>query len=200
MSDNANEERVVKRSADAAPPAVNRTGALSSASRAEGEGRQERAQEDAEKTFDESLKAKIAALREGWSDDILPTVNGDPRYHYCWLSTTNQSDPIYRRLKLGYELVRHEELSYLGEQNRVQSGEFAGCVSINELILAKIPMELYQEIMLINHHEKPMQEEELLRANMASDETDSKGRPLGEAFGEGIENLARRVNRRPMFG
>ena len=199
MSDSANEERVVKRSADAAP-AVNRAGALSSASRVEGEGRQERAQEDAEKTFDESLKAKIAALREGWSDDILPTVNGDPRYHYCWLSTTNQSDPIYRRLKLGYELVRHEELSYLGEQNRVQSGEFAGCVSINELILAKIPVELYEEIMLINHHERPMQEEELLRANMASDETDSNGRPLGQTFGEGIENLVRRVNRRPTFG
>ena len=69
MSDNANEERVVKRSADAASPAVNRAGALSSASRVEGEGRQERAQEDTEKTFDESLKAKIAALREGWSDD-----------------------------------------------------------------------------------------------------------------------------------
>jgi glycine cleavage system pyridoxal-binding protein P len=102
-------------------------------------------------------------------------------------------------LRIGYELVRHEELSYLGEQNRVQSGEFAGCVSINELILAKIPVELYQEIMLINHHEKPMQEEELLRANMESDETDSNGRPLGETFGEGIQNLAKRTVRRPAF-
>lgn len=201
MSQNENEERVVKRSENQAPVLrVERSENLSNvSSKVSSEIRKDRSFEDAEKNEDESLKSKIAALRQGWSDDILPTIDGDPRYHYCWLSTTNQSDPIYRRLRIGYELVRWEELSYLGEQNRVQSGEFAGCVSINELILAKIPMELYQEIMLINHHEKPMQEEELLRANMVSDETDSNGRPLGESFGEGVESLARRFNRRPTF-
>ena len=164
--------------------------------------REDRSAADKGRIVDDSLKAKIAALRAGWSDDVIPNVEGDPNYHYCWLSTTNQSDPIYRRLKLGYELVKYDELSYLGEQNRVQSGEFAGCVSINELILAKIPKELYEEIMLINHHEKPMQEEELLRANMATDDQDSDGRPLGQVFGDGIENLGQRaaIRRRPTFG
>lgn len=162
------------------------------------EMRKDRAASDGERVADASLASKIAALRAGWSDNILPDIDGDPAYHYCWLSTTNQSDPIYRRLRIGYELVKHDELKYLGEQNRVQSGEFAGCVSINELILAKIPLELYQEIMFINHHEKPMQEEDLLRANMDSDEEDSNGRRLGEAFGDGIANLGRRVSR-PRF-
>ena len=163
------------------------------------ESRKSRAAEDTERVVDDSLRSKLAALREGWSDDILPDIEGDPNYHYCWLSTTNQSDPIYRRLRMGYELVRHDELKYLGENNRVQSGEFAGCVSINELILAKIPRELYQEIMLINHYEKPLQEEELLRANMDSDEKDSTGRPLGEIYGEGVEKLGQRHPRRPVF-
>jgi len=166
------------------------------------ESRQDRSAADKERVVDDSLKAKIAALRSGWSDDVIPVIEGDPNYHYCWLSTTNQSDPIYRRLKLGYELVKFDELSYLGEQNRVQSGEFAGCVSINELILAKIPKELHHEIMLINHHEKPMQEEELLRANMETDDKDSDGRQLGQVFGDGIENLGQRsgIRRRPTFG
>jgi hypothetical protein len=164
------------------------------------ESRKDRSTEDKERFADNALESKLRAIRTGWSDNILPDIIGEPGYHYCWLSTTNQSDPIYRRLRIGYELVKFDELKYLGEQNRVQSGEFAGCVSINELILAKIPNELYQEIMCINHYERPLQEEELLRANLESDEQDSDGRRLGQSYGDGIENLGRRVNnRRPMF-
>ncbi|MDV7398030.1 hypothetical protein RZS08_41900, partial [Arthrospira platensis SPKY1] len=72
--------------------------------------REDRSAADKGRIVDDSLKAKIAALRAGWSDDVIPNVEGDPNYHYCWLSTTNQSDPIYRRLKLGYELVKYDEL------------------------------------------------------------------------------------------
>lgn len=162
------------------------------------ETRKDRAAADNERIMDETIAAQIAALREGWSDNILPDIDGDPNFHYCWLSTTNQSDPIYRRLRLGYQLVKHDELKYLGTQNRVQSGEFEGCVSINELILAKIPMPLYQAIMSINHYEKPLQEEELLRANMKKDEKDSDGRPLGKVFGDGIQQLGLPVPR-PVF-
>jgi len=163
------------------------------------EGRQNREAADNERLNDAAMTDAIAKLREGWSEDILPEIiGGDPNYHYCWLSTTNQSDPIYRRLRLGYVLVKADELPYLGEQNRVQSGEFAGCISINELILAKLPLPLYQTIMSINHYEKPMQEEELLRANMVSDEEDSSGQRLGKAYGAGIEKLGQRT-RRPDF-
>ena len=166
---------------------------------AQTEGRQNREASDKERMVDTAMDDAITRLREGWSEDILPEViGGDPNYHYCWLSTTNQSDPIYRRLRLGYALVKADELPYLGEQNRVQSGEFAGCISINELILAKLPLPLYQTIMSINHYEKPMQEEELLRANMVSDEEDSSGQRLGKAYGAGIEKLGQRT-RRPDF-
>lgn len=184
MSKLPQDERIVKTSFSSSP------------------GREDRAASDDEKIQNDgtanSIAEKIAALRDGWSDNVLPDVKGDPNFHYCWLSTTNQSDPIYRRLRLGYELVRSSELPYLGSQNRVQSGEFEGCVSVNELILAKIPMELYNEMMLINHYEKPMQEEQLLKANMDSGEEDSNGRQLGEKYGDGINNLGR-VVRRPNF-
>ena len=161
--------------------------------------RADRAVEDVKRVEGSSMADKIRAIREGWSDNILPSrIDGDPAFHYCWLSTTNQSDPVYRRLQLGYELVRADELPLMALQNRVPSGEFEGCISINEMILAKIPNELYQEIMAINHYERPLQEEELLRANMELDEADSDGHRLGQVYGDGIQNLGQRV-RRPVF-
>lgn len=141
-----------------------------------------------------SMEERKTLLRKEWDADLLPTVK-DPtgKWHYCWLSTTNATDPIYRRLKIGYELVRFEEMSQLGIQNQITSGEFAGCVSINEMILARIHHELYEELMLINHHERPMSEEELLKANVnnrLSEEEDQSGKPLGRVIGRGMQTLA----------
>lgn len=137
-----------------------------------------------------TMDERKALLRREWEADLLPSIE-DPNgyWHYCWLSTTNNTDPIYRRLKLGYELVKYEVMSTLGIQNQITSGEFVGCVSINEMILARIPQELYREIMTINHHERPMTEEELLKANSVMDEEDSEGNRLGMAFGDGINRL-----------
>lgn len=129
-------------------------------------------------------------LRREWEADLLPEVKDSKGYwHYCWLSTTNNTDPIYRRLKVGYELVKFATVSLLGVQNQITSGEFAGCVSINEMILARIPNELYQEMMKINHHERPMGEEELLKANALRDDEDSEGNSLGQLIGDGIKKL-----------
>lgn len=194
---NAHEdERVVKSASEQKPTPVVRD---QSRIAQQSDSRADRSDSDSKKLNSGEIEEKLRIIREGWSDNILPsTIDGDPAYHYCWLSTTNQSDPIYRRLHIGYELVRANELPGLALQNRVPSGEFEGCISINELILAKIPNELYQELMSINHYERPMQEEELLRANMELDEVDSSGRRLGEVYGDGIQNLAQRV-RRPVF-
>lgn len=147
-----------------------------------------------------TMEERKALLRSEWTADILPNVEGEPGYHYCWLSTTNSTDPIYRRLQMGYELVPYEQMRQLGIQNVAQSGEFTGCVAVNEMILSRIPDELYQEIMLINHFEKPLEEEELLKANaVLGDAQDSSGKQIGQTFGEGIQNLARRASRRPVF-
>lgn len=142
-----------------------------------------------------SMSERKRLLRREWQADLLPQIVDEKGYwHYCWLSTTNPTDPIYRRLKVGYELVKFEDMNQLGVQNQMTSGEFVGCVSINEMILARIPHELYQELMLINHHERPLAEEELLRANAIEkimDEEDSSGKALGQVIGEGLRKLAR---------
>ena len=64
------------------------------------------------------------------------------------------------------------------------------------MLLFRIPEELYQEYMLVMHYERPMEEEEILKANAVSNERDSDGRELGQA--EGFDSLARRV-RSPQF-
>jgi len=144
-----------------------------------------------------SMEERRRMIRSEWSQDVLPTPPQDPGWHYCWLSTTNTSDPIYKRLQRGYELVKYTEVPGFG-QFKATSGEFEGCVACNEMILAKIPQELYQEYMTYFHHELPMDEEEMLRNNALTSDQDSNGRELGQVEGEGFKSLGRRV-RTPHF-
>lgn len=142
-----------------------------------------------------TMEERRKMMRSDWNNEILPTPPQNPGWHYCWLSTTNSSDPIYKRIQRGYEPVRVSEIPGF-MQYRVEQGEFEGCVACNEMLLFKIPEELYQEAMQYFHHERPMEDEEMLRANAAVAGQDSNGRDLGEV--EGFNSLARRV-RRPTF-
>lgn len=190
QKDQSNQERLVRTTQAQTPP----TQSAQRAARSEADT--DRINKDGTAM---TMEERKALLRNEWSSDILPQINGEPGWHYCWLSTTNSSDPIYRRLQMGYELVPFEQMAYLGVKNRAMSGEFEGCVAVNEMILARIHEELFQEIMLINHYEKPLGEEELLKANAVLPDTDSEGNQIGQVFGDGIKNLARRSTRRPTF-
>lgn len=129
-----------------------------------------------------SSEARRKMFRE-FAQEALPSPPPMPGWHYLWLSTTNQYDPIHKRLRMGYELVKAEELPGF-ESYKVGNGQFEGCVSVNEMILAKIPDEVYQDIMAVYHHELPMEEEERLRTNAIETLRDSNGRQLGEKLGE----------------
>jgi len=140
-----------------------------------------------------TLEERRKALRQEWTQDVLPTPPKVPGWHFCWLSTTNSSDPIYKRMQKGYQPVKASELAGF-TQTRVTEGEFEGVISCNEMLLFKIEEELYQDIMLYLHHELPMSEEELLKANTVAElqGEDRDGRNLGSV--EGFDTLARRVN------
>jgi hypothetical protein len=144
-----------------------------------------------------TTEERIKMIRAEWAQDVLPTPPKSDDWHYCWLSTTNPADPIYKRMQKGYEPVKAFEVPGFA-QYTMKEGEFVGCVSCNEMLLFKIPVELYQEIMKIFHYERPMEEEELLRANTVEklQTQDSSGHDLGEI--EGYETLARKV-RPPQF-
>lgn len=158
--------------------------------------RGDRVEEDSSRTQVDgtttSLEERRRMIRSDWTQDVLPQPPKVDGWHYCWLSTTNSTDPIYKRMQKGYQPVRVSEVPGFGQFTSTQ-GEFEGCVACNEMLLFKIEEELYQEIMLINHYERPLEEEEILKANSVDNltERDSNGRELVEA--QGFDSLARRV-------
>lgn len=144
-----------------------------------------------------TMEERRRMIRSEWSQDVLPTPPEVPGWHYCWLSTTNSTDPIYKRMQKGYEPVRATDIPGFAQYKSTQ-GEFEGCVACNEMLLFRIPEELYQEIMTIYHFERPNEEEEILKANAVDklNERDSNGRNLGEM--DGFDSLAKKV-RPPSF-
>src|SRR5574343_1046728 len=124
-------------------------------------------------------------LRQEWVQEVLPTPPKLQGFHCCWLSTTNSTDPVYKRIQRGYVPVKASEVPGFGGQYTVSGGEFDGCVACNEMLLFKIPEQLYNDLMTIYHHEMPMEQEAAIRENVsARDEEDSNGRRLSQVEGD----------------
>jgi hypothetical protein len=140
-------------------------------------------------------KERRKMFRE-FTQEALPTPPETPGWHYCWLSMTNQYDPIYKRMRLGYEPVKADELPEFNHL-RVKSGEYENSITVNEMILFKIPQEIYQEIMEENHHYRPLEEEERVRTNAKPQGKDSQGADLGIVEGDGYGSSNR--SRVPTF-
>lgn len=161
--------------------------------------RGDRAESDAPRTQADgtalTIEERRRMLRAEWDQSVLPEPPKEAGWHYCWLSTTNSADPIYKRMQRGYEPVKAGDVPGFAQYKTTQ-GEFEGCVGCNEMLLFRIRDELYQDIMAYFHYEKPLGEEEVLKANAVVNERDSDGRDLGSV--EGFDNLARRV-RQPTF-
>jgi hypothetical protein len=96
--------------------------------------------------------------------------------HLCWLSTTNNYDSIDKRLALGYEPVKASELGK-GFENlgKMSSGKFEGCISCNEMVLFKLPEEIYQEVMRMMHLEDPLDNQRNITAQVRSSSQEGKG-------------------------
>lgn len=134
-------------------------------------------------------------LRKSNVQDILPPVPEIDGYHLCWLSTTNQYDPIYKRQRNGYSPVMAQEAPGF-DMFTMKGGSFDGAICCNEMVLFKIPMERYIDLMTVFHHDMPLEQEESLRQSLVKGEEDSNGKPLEEL--EGFDALIKR-RKQPMF-
>jgi hypothetical protein len=123
-------------------------------------------------------RERLEAFRDKWANTALPDIPGGliPGMHLCWLSTTNQYDSIDKRMALGYEPVKAAELGK-GFENlgKMSSGKFEGCVSCNEMVLFKIPEDIYQEVMRMLHLEDPLEHQRNVTANVRSAAEAGKG-------------------------
>jgi hypothetical protein len=88
---------------------------------------------------------------------------------------------------MGYTPVKAEELPGF-ENFRVKAGEHEGFVACNEMILYKMPEEVYQDIMSEMHHHAPLDEQEKIKVQQDQllNAKDSNGRRLGMLEGDGM--------------
>jgi len=141
-------------------------------------------------------RERLEAFRDKWANTALPDIPGGliPGMHLCWLSTTNQYDSIDKRIALGYEPVKAAELGK-GFENlgKLSSGKFEGCVSCNEMVLFKIPEDIYQEVMRMLHLEDPLEHQRNVTANVRlAAEAGKGGRSILEG---GMLEMERETNR-----
>ena len=143
----------------------------------------ERAQEVIERSMtadpeDVARRERLDAFRDKWQNSALPEIPAGalPGMHLCWLSTTNTYDSIDKRMALGYEPVKAVELGKgfegLGKMN---SGKFEGCISCNEMVLFKLPEDVYQEVMKMLHLEDPLEHQRNITAQVRSTAQEGKG-------------------------
>ena len=156
-------------------------------------GRESRASEDVVRQAVQEQFLSAQDIDKMWSDEwtqsALPKVPDIPGWHLCWLSTTNSYDSIDKRIRLGYVPVKAEELP--GYDNyRVKAGEHIGFIACNEMLLYKLPMDLYQDVMAQMHHDAPLEEANKIRVQAEQIQgRDSSGKRLGQVEGEGLGEI-----------
>lgn len=166
-------------------------------------GRNDRASEDASRRPPEEKFMSAQERRKMWSDEwtqsALPKTPVIPGWHLCWLSTTNSYDSIDKRMRLGYVPVTADELPGF-DSYRVKAGEHVGHISCNEMLLFKLPMDVYQDVMAQMHYEAPREEVERIYEQAASQSAkDSSGRRLVQ-MEAGMDRLdQQQPNRAPVF-
>jgi hypothetical protein len=142
----------------------------------------------------------ISKFRDEMYNNVLPAppqvIDG---YHLCWGSTTNQSDTIARRQSLGYELVRTEEMPGL-DHIAVTTGSHQGCIGCNEMLLMKLPLELYWAYMHIAHHERPMEHQNKMKQTLQGLKAKAEEDGVPIALADGSQSFVRAsAEPRPMF-
>lgn len=125
-----------------------------------GEGRQDRAMQDRAVTQDREFTdaERLAMLNNSFSQALLPDLPQIPGYRTTWLTTTNPRDSIPMRQRLGYELIRAEEVPGF-DHHTLKSAEWPGAIVVNEMIAARIPENLHALYLKNNHAVKPKEQE-----------------------------------------
>lgn len=108
-----------------------------------------------------SDEERLDEFRKSFFQSVLPDLPTIPGWHVCWLTTTNPRDSIAARVRLGYEPVRTDDVPGW-EHAALKSGEWMGCIGVNEMIAFKLPMNLYEAYMYEAHHTQPLSEEQKL--------------------------------------
>lgn len=162
------------------------------------ENRQPRSEESRAVTDDRTSKeARMNMFRNELFQSAMPKLPPIDGYHVCWLTTTNPRDSIANRMQLGYEPIKASEVPGF-DAVTVKTGDYAGCIGVNEMLAFKIPLELYEMYMMHNHHDAPNSEEDKLKAAIEEGTQLAKGVKSKVIAEEGQAELGR-TPRAPSF-
>lgn len=141
---------------------------------------------------------RLEMFRNQLFNHALPDLPDIPGYHMCWLTTQNPRDPIYRRIQLGYEPVKADEIPGMAHAS-IKTGEYAGMIGVNEMIAFKLPLSLYERFMQEAHHDAPLREEDKLAevAEMMREQAERAGATMYE--GDGMSEMREHNPRRGIF-
>ena len=114
---------------------------------------------------------RVEEFRQQYFQSALPDIPKIEGYHVCWLTTENPRDPIHARIRLGYEPIKAADIAGWDHAS-LKTGEWEGCIGVNEMIAFKLPLDLYESYMYINHHEQPLNEEEKLSSQIRAMEAE----------------------------
>lgn len=132
--------------------------------REESSTREDRELQERTHTQDNELSDEVRLeMVRGGGQSILPTLPEIPGYKNVWLSTTNSNDPIHRRMQLGWSPIKASEVPSFGFSS-IKSGEWQGCVGVNEMLAFKIPNDKFDMYMKELHYHAPNREEEGINA------------------------------------
>ena len=131
---------------------------------------------------------RLEMFRNQLFNDALPDLPDVPGYHMCWLTTQNPRDPIHRRMQLGYEPVRPDEIPGM-EYASIKTGEWTGFIGVNEMLAFKLPTSLYNRFMQEAHHDAPLREENKLAevADSIREQAERAGSTMYE--GDGLSEM-----------
>ena len=155
--------------------------------RSAGESRKNRTEQDGSRAAPEEnfpVARERRRARNEFQQTVLPSIPEIPGYHLCWLATNSQYDPIHRRFSLGYTPVRSDEMPGY-DMYKVKEGDQSGHIMCNEMLLCKMPMNVYQDIMLEHHHYQPMDEADKIRVDQEQlvSQRDRSGKAAGSIEG-----------------
>ena len=148
----------------------------------------------------------IEAFIEAWKNSVIPDLPKDaiPGYSFFWATTTNSSDSVEQRIRLGYKIVMREDLPanlhYLIDQSGRQTS-YPGAITCNELLLTMIPTELKDAALLHFNHKEPYEFQKHTYSEVMQGVMDASGKQRA-SISEGMLDLerdARKVNLRPTF-
>lgn len=156
--------------------------------------------EDREVTENRELteQDRLEMFRNELFNDALPDLPAMPGYHLCWLTTTNSKDPIQRRLRLGYELLTQDMAPGL-EYATLKTGDYAGLIGVNEMVAARLPLNLYHGFMQAAHHDRPREEEEALQRTVDQIKEDAESSKAKITEYDGTSELRRSAPSRGVF-